>query len=72
MKYKFYLNLTAFEFLPYYRGEIHQVVVTTTNQVRVRFPAMHLRKYLTSDGIEGLFCLETENNKFKSLEKLNK
>ncbi|WP_350227385.1 DUF2835 family protein [Thalassotalea atypica] len=70
MKYKFVLKMSTQEFLPYYRGEIQQVVVTTFEHIRVQFPAMYLRKYLTSDGIEGIFSLETENNKFKKLEKI--
>lgn len=71
MRYTFYLKLTAEQFLPYYRGEINQVVVTTTEHLRVKFPAVHLRKYMTRNGVEGIFCMETENNKFKSLEKLD-
>lgn len=71
MKYQFYIKMSAFEFLPYYRGEIQHVVVTTVMGIKVQFPAMHLRKYLSNEGIEGLFCLETENNKFKSLEKIS-
>lgn len=62
--------MTAFEFLPYYRGEIQQVVATSTIGVKVQFPAMHLRSHLTSDGIQGYFRLETQNNKFVSLVKL--
>jgi chorismate mutase len=71
VKYTFYLKLTAEQFLSYYRGEVDQVIVTTTENLRVKFPAVHLRKYMTPSGVEGVFCLETENNKFKSLAKLN-
>jgi len=58
------------EYLPYYKGQLHSIVVTSTTGVRVQFPAMHLRKYLTSAGIDGFFCMETKNNKFLSLHKL--
>ncbi len=71
MKYYFSIKLTANEFLPYYQGTIQNVVVTTTQGVKVQFPAMHLRKYLTGNGIQGDFCLETQQNKFLSLSKLN-
>lgn len=70
MKYIFYIDMTTDEFLPYYRGEIHSVVATTVQGTRVQFPALHLRKYLTANGITGKFCLETENNKFSSLTKI--
>ncbi|MGV2873522.1 DUF2835 domain-containing protein [Colwellia sp. E150_009] len=71
MKYYFSLNISANEFLPYYRGEILSIVVTTNLGTRVKFPAMHLRKHLTNGGIYGHFCLETQNNKFLSLIKID-
>lgn len=71
MKYYFSLNISKSDFLPYYRGEIQSIVVTTNLGTTVKFPAMHLRKHLTSRGIYGHFCLETQNNKFLSLIKLN-
>jgi hypothetical protein len=70
MKYYFSIQITANEFLPYYQGSIQNVVVTTTQGTKVQFPAMHLRKYLTATGIQGYFCLETEQNKFLSLVQL--
>jgi hypothetical protein len=63
--------MTAKEFLPYYQGKTQSVIATTTQGVRVQFPAMHLRKYLTSTGIDGYFCLETKNTKFLSLTEIS-
>jgi len=71
MKYYFVIKMSAQEFLPYYQGSVHSIVATSTTGSRVQFPAMHMRKYLTSVGINGYFCLETENNKFKSLSKIS-
>jgi len=71
MKYYFSINLSTTEFLPYYRGEVQSIVVTTTVGTTVNFPAMHLRSHLTSRGVYGHFCLETKNNKFLSLVKLS-
>ncbi|NQY88973.1 MAG: DUF2835 domain-containing protein [Colwellia sp.] len=71
MKYYFSLNITKHDFLPYYRGQINTIVVTTNLRTTVQFPAMHLRSHLTNDGVYGKFCLETNNNKFLSLVKLN-
>ncbi|WP_019029066.1 DUF2835 domain-containing protein [Colwellia piezophila] len=70
MTYYFSLNVSATEFLPYYQGTIQNVVVTTTLGTKVQFPAMHLRKHLNASGIQGDFCLKTQNNKFLSLVKL--
>lgn len=71
MKYYFTINMTAKEFLPYYQGRAQSLIATTTQGVRVQFPAMHLRKHLTSSGIRGYFCLETLNSKFLSLTKIS-
>jgi hypothetical protein len=70
MKYYFSIKMTSDEFYPFYQGQAHQMVVTTTTGVRVQFPAMHMRKYLLSSGISGYFCMETANNKFLSLTKI--
>jgi len=70
MKYYFTINITAQEFLPYYQGSIQNVVVTTTQGIKVQFPAMHLRKYLTANGIQGYFCMQTQQNKFLSLSRV--
>ena len=70
MKYHFSLNLASQEYLPYYQGRANSIVVATQEGVKVEFPAMHLRKYLTATGIKGYFCLETKDNKFLSLDKI--
>ena len=70
MKYYFAMNMTSAEFFPYYEGKAQQIVVTTTTGTRVQFPAMHMRNYLLSNGINGCFCMETKNNKFLSLTKI--
>ncbi|MGB0937994.1 MAG: DUF2835 domain-containing protein [Colwellia sp.] len=70
MRYYFPLNLTVEEFMPYYEGRVHSIVVNTTAGKTVRFPASHLRQVITGSGIHGFYCLETENNKFISLTKV--
>lgn len=70
MKYYFSVNLSHQEFLPFYEGKVHTMVATTTTGIRVQFPAMHMRKFVSRNGISGYFCMETQNNKFLSLTKL--
>jgi len=70
MKYYFSLRMSPEEFLPYYQGKAQTIVVTSHQGVRLNFPAMHLRPFLHSDGINGNFCLHSENNKFLSLTKV--
>jgi hypothetical protein len=62
--------MTSDEFFPYYQGRILSVVVQTETGIKVQFPAMHLRNYITPSGVSGRFCLETLNNKFISLTKV--
>ena len=71
MKYYFTISMTVKEFLPYYQGHVQSVIATTIQGVRVQFPAMHLRKHLTSSGIHGYFCLETSKSKFLSLNRIS-
>lgn len=71
MKYYFSIALSAEEFRPYYLGKVHNIVVTTTQGQRVKFPAMHVRKFLTHSGIYGHFCMETKNSRFVSLTKIS-
>ena len=70
MKYYFYIKMTTKEFLPYYQGTAQTIVVTSSKGLRLQFPAMHIRSYLKNDGINGYFCLHTENNKFLSLTEV--
>lgn len=71
MKYYFSINMTTQEFFPYYQGKVQSIIVRSNEGVRVEFPAMHLRNYITTSGIKGQFCLQTKNNKFLSLHKVN-
>jgi hypothetical protein len=70
MEYFFSIKMTNEEYLPYYRGQIQAIVATTNQGVKVQFPAMHLRQYVTSAGVRGYFCMKTQNNKFLSLTKI--
>jgi uncharacterized protein DUF2835 len=69
-QYFFSMNMAYPDFLPYYQGQASVIVVTTTQGLRIQFPAAHLRKFITPNGICGYFRLETKNNKFFSLTKL--
>ena len=71
MQYYFSINMSYIDFLPYYQGQVDSVVVKAHTGNTVQFPAMHLKKFLTSSGIRGYFCMETKNNKFLSLNKLS-
>ena len=70
-EYHFSLNISAAEYLSYYRGNAQSVVVTTYQGLRVKFPASALRPYVDEDGVHGQFALLTDkNNKMRDLRRI--
>ena len=68
----FNLNISAQEYLRVYRGSARQVVVRGTDGSSLSFPAEHLRRFVSHDGVQGRFELKYDaSNKFVSLEKLS-
>ena len=70
-EYYFYLNLSYDECMAYYRGDFEFIQVVADNGKSIRFPANHIRRFVSSLGIRGRFrlCL-TETNSFLSLEQV--
>ncbi|MGX5173385.1 DUF2835 family protein [Aliikangiella sp. IMCC44653] len=58
---RFRLNISAQEYLKYYRGQVHSVLVVSDDGKKVRFPANLLQPYVTKLGICGYFCLRYSN-----------
>ena len=56
------LNISAEEFLSYYRGDAHTVIAQTKDGRRVQFPANVLRPFLTHSGIQGEFAIRFDAN----------
>ena len=68
---RFYLHISAEEFLRYYRGTAGSVVVSAEDGSRLRFPAASLRKFITREGISGRFVIRfDEKNKLLGIERL--
>ncbi len=68
---RFYLNLSAEKYLNYYQGAARAVSVRSVDGRRVEFPAEHLRRFVTHDGVHGEFILKFDaNNKFIGLERI--
>lgn len=51
----FRLSLSAEQIRSYYEGVARQVVVRANDGRRVQFPAQWLRRFVTNDGVNGLF-----------------
>ncbi len=57
--------------MAYYQGAAQNVVVDLANGLRVQFPAVNLRPFITHDGIQGEFILRVDaQNKLQSIEKI--
>lgn len=59
------------EFSRLYRGEASEVICTAIDGRTVRFPAKHLRQFLTHDGIYGDFKIYfSVENRLLKIKKL--
>ena len=64
------LNIPAHRYLSYYDGTVEDVVTTSLDGRKVRFPAGVLRPYLTQRGIVGTFIITFDtHHKFVSIDK---
>lgn len=69
----FRLNFTPDEYLPFYRGDLRWVVVRGEDGRRVRFPAEHLRGFVTDTGIQGRFAMRfNRENKFQGIRRVGR
>jgi hypothetical protein len=68
---RFYLNLSTEKYLSYYQGVVRAVSVMSVDGRRVTFPAEHLHRYITRDGVQCEFVLKVDStNKFIGRERL--
>jgi len=72
IEYYFYLSLSYDECMAYYRGDYEFVQVIEDGGKSIRFPATHIRRFVSSLGIRGRFrlCL-TDKNSFISLDQVS-
>lgn len=68
---RFSLVITPDEMLRYYRGTAKNVLVTSDQGLRVQFPAEHLQRFITPDGVRGRFAIEFDaNNKIVGVRRI--
>ncbi len=59
------------EAMRYYRGEALAVRVITESGQSLQFPALHIRRFINQQGINGRFQISFDsNNKLKSIERI--
>lgn len=65
------LNITAEEFLAWYRGTARTVFAKSDEGRTVQFPASSLQRFVHPEGIRGRFLLTYDDqNHFVSLERV--
>ena len=70
-EYQFSLNISADDYIYYYRGRVSKVSVLAWDGTRIEFHAERLRSFVTSSGIQGQFILSTDDqHRFISLVKV--
>jgi hypothetical protein len=71
VEYRFILDLPASELLRFYRGRARRVQVRTTTGTLLEFPAELLRRFVTVDGVQGLFVLRADaDNRALGIERV--
>lgn len=67
----FSLRISADEYLRYYNGSAKQVRVNSLDGRVLRFPANLLQRFVTNDGIEGVFALQYDSdNRFIDIKRI--
>ncbi len=70
-KTKFSLGISAEQYLAYYQRAANSVSVVAFDGRRIQFPASLLQKFVTHNGIYGVFEMEfDEQNRFIRMHKL--
>lgn len=68
---RFRLDLPRDEALRYYQGQASTVIARASNGQSISFPAQHIRPFVGSNGIRGLFRIRfDDNHKLIALERV--
>ncbi len=69
---RFRLDISAQEYLRYYRGAVDIVKVRASDGRLIQFPAQALQKYIQQSGISGSFRIVFDNrNKMVDIERIS-
>jgi hypothetical protein len=72
MLYRFRLHISSDDYLRFYQARSRFVQAQTLEGQQIKFPAEHLRPYVTHGGISGIFELEsTDQGKFIGLRRID-
>ena len=69
--FEFAMRISAESWLDFYKRPNSTVVATDRTGRRIKLAARHFQKFVTRDGVSGLFVLTlADNNDFVSLERM--
>ncbi|MBK1721351.1 DUF2835 domain-containing protein [Thiocystis violacea] len=69
-RFYFSLSISAPEYLKYYQGAAGRVIVRASDGRSLSIPAANLRRFVTTEGVRGQFCLTVDDNhRLVSLER---
>ncbi|MFT5394950.1 MAG: hypothetical protein ACI85N_000129 [Gammaproteobacteria bacterium] len=69
---RFKIVLDADKYLAYYKGIARDIAVRSEDNRKIKFPAGAIRKFLTHEGIFGLFEIQfDENSKLIKITQVN-
>ncbi|MCF6234786.1 MAG: DUF2835 domain-containing protein [Gammaproteobacteria bacterium] len=70
-KTRFSLAISPEQYLAYYQRTVNNVSVMASDGRRIQFPANLLQKFVTHDGIQGIFEIEFDDqHKLLEIRKL--
>jgi Protein of unknown function (DUF2835) len=68
---RFQLAMSPEKYLAYYQGVAQNIVARSEDNRNIKFPASAIRKFLTHEGIFGLFEIQFDkNNKLIEIKKI--
>jgi hypothetical protein len=59
--FEFGMDISAREYIQYYRGRVNKVIATCADGRTVQFPARLLTPFVTAAGIQGAFVLTCDD-----------
>lgn len=72
LKLRFVLNISQEALLSYYEGSARVVAVKSLDGRSIQFPASVLRRFVTGNGVQGIFEMEfDQNNKFVDMQRVD-
>jgi hypothetical protein len=62
LRFEFQLNISAQDYLQYYKGSIRQVLARSSTGSSIQFPASLLTQFVSTSGVHGRFVLTCDDN----------